>query len=96
MKWCHERRGLGAVEGFEDAGLGEVDVVEGEVAGLGRREGGEDGFAAAVVEEDFVAEEDVAGADALGEAISLMKRSVDDKATKRSGGAAEFEGGVGH
>src|ERR1700733_9278561 len=55
----HEGWGLGAVEGFEDAGFGEVDVVEGEVACVGRDEGGEDGFAAAVVEENFVADEDV-------------------------------------
>ncbi len=55
-----------AVEDFEDAGFCEVDVVEGEVAGFGRGEGGEDGFAAAVVEEDFVTDEDVAGLDRGG------------------------------
>ncbi len=59
----HEGWGLGAVEGVEDAGLGEVEVVEGEVAGAFGDEGGEDGLAAAVVEEDLVAEEDVAGAE---------------------------------
>ena len=34
-----------------------------EVAGVFGGEGGEDGFAAAVVEEDLVADEDVAGAE---------------------------------
>ena len=62
----HERWGLGAVEDLEDAGLGEVEVVEAEVAGVFGREGGEDGFAAAVVEEDLVADEDVAGAQGRG------------------------------
>ena len=59
----HERWGLGAVEDLEDAGVGEVEVVEAEVAGVFGGEGGEDGFAAAVVEEDLVADEDVAGLD---------------------------------
>ena len=40
--------------------------MEAEVAGVGRGEGGEDGLAAAVVEEDLVAEEDVAGLDLRG------------------------------
>ena len=35
----HERGGLGAVEDVEDAGVGEVEVVEGEVAGVGRGRG---------------------------------------------------------
>ena len=61
----HERWGLGAVEDLEDGGVGEVEIVEAEVAGVGRGEGVEDGVAAAVVEEDLVAEEDVAGADGL-------------------------------
>ena len=47
----------------EDGGVGEVEVVEGEVAGVGRGEGGEDALAAALVEEGLVAEEDVAGAE---------------------------------
>ena len=41
--------------------FGEVEVVETEVAGVFGGEGGEDGFAAAVVEKDLVADEDVAG-----------------------------------
>ena len=40
--------------------------MEGEVARVGGGEGGEDGFAAAVVEEDFVADEDIAGAEVAG------------------------------
>src|SRR6266702_883983 len=59
----HEGGGLGAVEDLEDAGLGEVEVVEAEVAGFFGGQGSEDGFAAAVVEEDLVADEDVAGAE---------------------------------
>jgi hypothetical protein len=59
----HERWGLGAVEDFEDAGVGEVEIAEAEVAGFFGGEGGEDGFAAAVVEEDFIADEDVTGLD---------------------------------
>ena len=62
----HERWGLGAVEDFEDAGFGEVEVMEAEVAGVFGGEGVEDGFAAAVVEEDFVADEDVAGTEGRG------------------------------
>ena len=84
----HEGWGLGAVEDVEDGGVGEVEVVEAEVAGVGGREGGEDGAAAAVVEEDLVAEEDVAGTDA-GRAISAMKRSVAAKS-----GARELRGGL--
>jgi hypothetical protein len=57
---------LGAVEDFEDAGFGEVEIVEAEVAGFFGGESGEDGFAAAVVEEDLVADEDVAGAEGGG------------------------------
>ena len=80
----HEGWGLGAVEDVEDAGVGEVEVVEAEVAGFFGGEGGEDGFAAAVVEEDLVAEEDVAGTD-RGEAISAMKRSVEAKRARDVG-----------
>ena len=40
--------------------------MEGEVAGVFGGEGGEDGLAAAVVEEDLVADEDVAGAEGRG------------------------------
>jgi hypothetical protein len=57
---------LGAVEDLEDAGFGEVEVMEGEVAYVFGCEGGEDGFAAAVVEEDLVADEDLAGAEGGG------------------------------
>src|ERR1700678_462217 len=59
----HEGWGLGAVQDFEDAGLGEVKIVEAEVASIFGSEGGEDGFAATVVEEDLVAEEDVGGSE---------------------------------
>src|SRR6185437_5925418 len=62
----HERWGLGAVEHLEDAGFGEVEIVEAEVAGLFGCEGGENGFAAAVVEKDLGADEDVAGAKGRG------------------------------
>ena len=63
--------------------------MEGEVASVGRGEGGEDGFAAAVVEEDLVADEDVAGAEGRGggdfgdEAVGMRSEAV-----RRS----EFEG----
>ena len=81
----HERGRLGAVEDFEDGGFGEVEVVEGEVARVGRGERGEDGLAAALVEEDLVAEEDVAGAECCGEAISVRKRSVAKREARLSG-----------
>ncbi len=61
----HEGGGLGAVEGFEDVDFGEVEVGEAEVAEVGRDESLEDGFAAAIVEEDIVADEDVAGTESV-------------------------------
>jgi hypothetical protein len=42
--------------------------VEAEVSGFFGGKGSEDGFATAVVEEDLVAEEDVAGAEGRGRA----------------------------
>jgi hypothetical protein len=54
---------LGAVEYLEDRSGGEVEIGEAEVAEVGRNEGAEDGGAAAVEEEDFVAGKDVAGAE---------------------------------
>ena len=58
----HEGRGLGKVEDVEDCGVGEVEIVEAEVAFVGWGQGGEDAVAAALVKERFVAEENVAGA----------------------------------
>ena len=77
---------LGAVEGFEDADLGEIEVVEAEVAEVGWGEGVENRLAASVLQEDLIAGKDVAGAkgggaDLGGEAI---------------GGGKGFQGGWGH
>jgi hypothetical protein len=60
------REGSGAVEDFEDGVLGEVEIVEAEVAQVVRGEGAQDGFAAALVEKDLVADEDVAGLECGG------------------------------
>jgi hypothetical protein len=56
---------LGAVEGLEDIDFGEVEVGEAEVAEVGRDESLEDGFAAAIEEEDVVANQDIAGTEAV-------------------------------
>jgi hypothetical protein len=65
--------------------LGEVELGEAEVAEVVGDEGVEDGFAAALVEEDFVAGEDVAGLEAVefseAASISATKRSVAAKPT---------------
>ena len=63
LEGSHERRGLGAVEEFEDRGVGEVGVGKAEVAEIGRYQRGEDALAATLVEEDLVASEDVARAE---------------------------------
>jgi hypothetical protein len=57
--------------------------VEAEVAGVFGCEGGEDGFAAAVVEEDLIAEEDVGGTEGSwgGDLCDESVRGC--KATKR-------------
>ena len=59
----HEGRGLCLVEHVEEAGGGEVEVVEAEVAEVGRPECVEDGVAAAVGKKRLVSDEDVAGAE---------------------------------
>ena len=62
----HEGWGLGAVQYFENRSGCQVKVGEAEVAEIGRDEGAEDSRAAAIEKEDFVANEDVAGAEGRG------------------------------
>ena len=66
--------------------------MEGEVAGVFGGEGGEDGLAAAVVEEDLVADEDVSGAEGRG------RGDFGDEAIGGSEAAEWVRGGleVGH
>ena len=57
----HQGQGLSAVEDVEDRGVGEVEIVQAELALVGRGELGENAVAAALVEEGFVADQNVAG-----------------------------------
>ena len=62
LKGRHQRWCLGEVERFEDGGVGEVEIVQAEVADVGRDECVENAAAGALEKEGVVAEEDVAGA----------------------------------
>src|SRR5260370_25844991 len=59
LKRRRQRWRLRAIERLEDAGLGEIEVGEAEVAHLQRNEGVEDSAAATFVEKCFVARKNV-------------------------------------
>src|SRR6202012_191412 len=61
----HQRGRLCEVERFEDGCLGEVEIVQGEVAQVGWDQCVENSAAGALEKEGVVAEEDVTGARSL-------------------------------
>ena len=58
----HQRRRLGLVENVEDIGLGEIQIAERELAQSGVQQRVDDSTAAAFIEEDFVPDQHVTGA----------------------------------
>ena len=79
----HERWSLREVERVEDGGVGQVEVVEAEVALGWIQNRGQDSSTAALVEKRLVSEEDVAGLDVGG--AELGEEAV--------GGGDGFDGG---
>ena len=61
LKGRHQRRRAGAVENFRQIGLGQIKIKQAEVAQVGWDQVFENGFAATLAEEGFVAHENIRG-----------------------------------
>ena len=66
LKGRHQRRRAGAIEDLGQVGLGEIEIKQAEIAQVGGHQVLENRLAAALAEEDFVADEHVGGTQLAG------------------------------
>jgi hypothetical protein len=81
LKGRHERGRTRAVQNFGDAYIGEIEVMQAEVAEVGRNKVVEKRLAALVAKKKFVADEHIGGAqlaagDVGGKSLSLGETST--------------------
>ena len=79
LKRRHQRRRAGAIKDFRQVGLGEIKIKQAEIAQISGHQVFEDGFAAALAEENFIAHKHIRGPELAGfdlgdEAIGLGER----------------------
>ena len=61
LKRSHQRRRAGTIEHFGQVGLRQIKIKQAEIAQVGGHQVFENGFAAALAEENFIAHEDIRG-----------------------------------